>query len=162
MNFEKSTGVIYATPNDDQVYTFIKEVNDIDRSYILDFNDELVPENKVKLNTHSVFSVPSVMTDEHIVNYHYNQLINHILIFLKNNNPYDDITVALENDIICFETTIETPKTLEEKKYFHEEIDKLNTLIGQVNSQIKSRFNKHIEVILKLPLSIHHLHTIRV
>ncbi|WP_214226386.1 hypothetical protein [Pedobacter sp. B4-66] len=162
MKLKKSTRVIYFTPKADQIYTVIKEVNDKKELYTLDFNDQLVSENEVKLNTHSIFSVPSSMTNDNIVSYHYNQLINHILDFLKNNNPYHDINVSKENDSIYFETTITPPKTLEEKKYFHEEIDKLNGLIGQINSQIKSRFNKHIEVNLKLPLSIHHLHTIRI
>jgi len=162
MNFKKLTNVIYITPKDDQVYTVIKEVNEIEALYTLDFNDELVPENKVKLNTHSVFSVPSSMRDGHIADYHYHQLVNHVLYYLKSNNPYPDIKVSRESDIICFETTIELPEILEEKKYFHEEMDKLNALIGQVNSQIKSRFNKHIEVILKLPLHTHYLHAIRI
>ncbi|NRF40174.1 hypothetical protein [Pedobacter foliorum] len=162
MKLKKSTRVIYFTPKGDQIYTVIKEVNDKRELYTLDFNDQLVSENEVKLNTHSIFSVPSSMPDDNIVNYHYNHLVNHILFFLKSNNPYHDINVFKENASIYFETTIDLPKTPEEKKHFREQIDKLNGLIGQVNSQIKSRFNKHMEVNLKLPVSIHHLHTIRV
>lgn len=162
MNLNKLSSVIYFTPKGDEVYTFIKEINDQDGSYILDFEDESVSENVIKLNTHSIFSVPSSMTNEDIVNYHYHQLMNNILGFLKKNNPCTDINVSREGEVICFETMIESPKALEEKKYFHEEIDKLNALIGQTNSQIKSRFNKHVEVVLKLPLSTHHLHAIRV
>lgn len=162
MKLKKSTRVIYFTPKDDQIYTVIKEVNDKKELYTLDFNGQLVSEDEVKLNTHSVFSVPSSMTNDNVVNYHYNQLVNHILLFLKNNNPYHHINVFRENDIIYFEITIDLPKTREERKHFHEEIDDLNGLIGQVNSQIKSRFNKHIEVNLKLPVSNHQLHTIRV
>lgn len=162
MNLKKSTRVIYVTANNDQVYTAIKEVNQKEELYTLDFKDELVQENKVKLNTHSSFSVPSLMTDEYIVNYHYHQLVNHILDFLINNNPFHDVNIAVENGSIYFETRVEAPKNPEEIKYFHEKIDKLNALIGQVNSQIKSRFNKHVEVILKLSVGIHRLHSIRI
>lgn len=162
MNLKKSTRVIYVTAKNDLVYTAIKEVHEREALYTLDFNDELVQENKVKLNTHSAFSVPSLMTDEYIVNYHYHQLVNHILDFLINNNPFHDVNIAVEHDNIYFKTQDEAPKNPEEIKYFREKIDKLNALIGQVNSQIKSRFNKHIQVILKFPLNTHHLHHIRI
>jgi hypothetical protein len=162
MNLKKSNRVIYVTAKNDQVYTAIKEVNEQEELYTLDFNNELVQENKVKLNTHSAFSVPSLMTDEYIVAYHYDQLVNHILDFLINNNPFHDVNISVERDNIYFETRDEAPKNPEEIKYFREKIDKLNALIGQVNSQIKSRFNKHIQVILKFPLNTHHLHHIRI
>ncbi|MFA4868686.1 MAG: hypothetical protein WC623_10830 [Pedobacter sp.] len=162
MEFEQSNNVIYITPEGDQVFTFIKYVNDKNGSYILDFDNIEVSENKLKLNNYSEFSVPHAMSKDRIKGYHYDQLINQITKYLINHHAKEHIQIYRDMDVIYFESAFHTPKTLEEKKLFQEAIDKFNRIIGQINSMIKSRFNRKIEVILKFPPNIHHLHSVRI
>ena len=162
MEFEQSTRVIYLTNEGYQVFTFIKGVNEEKGLYILDFEDVEIPENKLKLNTYSNFSVPHSMSKDHIKAYHYDQLINLIVAFLKDHHAEEYLKIYRDMDKIYFETVFHTPKTPEEKKLFQEVVDKFNRIIGQVNSAVKSRFNQKIEVILKFSFNTHHLHSIRV
>ena len=163
MSFELSTSVIYITPEHDEVYTFIKEIDDKQGLYTLDFNNVIVPENKIKVNTHTNFSVPSIMTKNRIINYHYERLIDGIVRFLIDHNPAEDLMkIYRKNEVIYFEPVVGDSETPDDKEHFRELTDKLNKLIGVANSAIKSRFNKHIVVILNHPPKTHHLHTIRV
>ncbi|ATP56292.1 hypothetical protein CPT03_07305 [Pedobacter ginsengisoli] len=162
MNFEESTNVIYVTPDGDQVFTFIREVNYDKSLYLLDFNDLQVTETELKLNTHPNFSNPHGMNKDHIIAYHYDRLINSIVKFIAENHSEEHLKIYRDLDTIYFETVFHTPKTLEEKKLFKEVVDKFNKIIGEVNSMIKSRFNKQIEVILKFPSNSHHLHSVRI
>ncbi|WP_316814725.1 hypothetical protein [Pedobacter nyackensis] len=162
MEFEPTTRVIYVTEEGDQVFTFIREVNANDGSYMIDFEGTVVPEHKLKLNNYSDFSVPRSISKDHIRTYHYDQLIDHIVTYLNEHHADKHLKIYREMDTIYFETVFRTPKTPEEKKLFQEVVDKFNKVIGQVNKAIKSRFNKLIEVILKFPSNTHHLHSIRV
>ncbi|MEQ7799245.1 hypothetical protein ABDJ41_05475 [Pedobacter sp. ASV1-7] len=162
MEFERSNSVIYITPEGDQIFTFIKDINGKNSSYILDFEDAEVYEDELKLNNYSEFSVPHAMSKDRIKTYHCNQLINQIAHYLIDHYAKEQIQIYRDADAIYFETVFHTPKTLEEKKLFQEAIDKFNRIIGQVNSMIKSRFNRKIEVILKFPSNKHHLHSIRI
>ncbi|TKC57607.1 hypothetical protein FBD94_20215 [Pedobacter hiemivivus] len=162
MEFEQSTRVIYLTDEGEQVFTFIKDVNEKEGLYILDFEDVKISENKLKLNTYSNFSVPHAMSKDHIKAYHYDQLINLIVAFLKDHHAEEYLEIYRDMDTIYFETVFHAPKTPEEKKLFQEVVDKFNRIIGQLNSAVKSRFNQKIEVILKFPPNTHYLHSIRV
>jgi hypothetical protein len=162
MEFEQSNSVIYMTSEGDQVFTFIKNINDKNDSYVLDFENIEVPGSKLKLNNYSEFSVPHAMSKDHIKTYHCDQLINQIANYLIDHHAKEHIQIYRDMDVIYFETAFHTPKTLEEKKLFQEAIDKFNRIIGQVNSMIKSRFNRKVDVILKFPSNTHHLHSIRI
>ncbi|SMD17003.1 hypothetical protein [Pedobacter nyackensis] len=162
MKFKQLSSVIYVTPEGDQVFTFVKEINEKEGLFTLDFDDVKVRENELKLNTYANFSVPRSMTNAHIKAYHYDQLINRIVTFLKENHTEQHLEIYREMDTIYFETVFHAPKTPQEKKLFQEVVNKFNRIIGQVNTAIKSRFNQKIEVVLKFPFTRHHLHSIRV
>jgi len=162
MELKQLTRVVYFTKEGDQVFTFIKTVNEKEGLYTLDFENIEVPENKLRLNTYSDFSVPAGMGKDRIKAYHYDQLIDRIVNYLNEHHADGHLKIYREMDTVYFETVFLTPKTLEEKKLFQEVVDKFNKIIGEVNQLVKSRFNRRVEVVLKFPFNTHHLHSIRV
>lgn len=162
MKFEKKDRCIYVTPEGDQVFTFIKAVNDQEGLYVLDFDDVQVKESQLRQNTHPTFSVPHGMHKGHIIAYHLDQLVNLVVAHLILHHGRDELKIYREMDTIYLETAFTDPKILEDKELLNAEIDHFNKMIGQVNKAVKSRFNKQIEVILKFPFQRHHLHSVRI
>ncbi|MBB6271840.1 hypothetical protein HDF26_002297 [Pedobacter cryoconitis] len=161
MKFEKMTRCIYVTPEGDQVFTFIKAVNDQEGFYVLDFENQRVKEAQFRLNTHPVFSVPHRMHKDHLIAYHLDQLVNLVVEHLVLNHSRDDLKIYRDMDTIYLETAFSDPKILEDKQLLNAEIEHFNKMIGQVNKAVRSRFNKQIEVVLKFPFQRHQLHSVR-
>lgn len=156
MKYNILTEVIYKDIDGNEIPTYIKDIDETNQKYILDYDLEKVGENQIELNTLSNFYVSlSMLSTQKIKEYSRNYLIDRVVMVLNRNIKDEEVTAIryMESIGIRVRSAELFIKQGEDKS-----IERLNELIKFINGRITLKhFNEAISIELLLPMASYKL-----
>lgn len=162
MKYNQSDFVVYNTISGNQVYTWVKNVFDDDKYYVLDFEDTKALESEISSYDSPNYSVPNSPRDSNIDDYHRDTMIDRIVATLQPKKYSSDPKVSKLAGTIILETEVTDPKILEDQGALIEFIEKHNKIIAKVQERFNNRWNVKIPVELWFPLNRASLNAIEI
>ncbi|TBO44464.1 hypothetical protein [Pedobacter kyonggii] len=149
MKYSQSDFVVYNTINGSQVYTWVKNVFDEEKYYILDFEDSKALESELSSYDAANFSVPSAPQSSNIDDYHRDTMIDRIVTALQPKQNSLDLKVSKLAGKIIFETEVKDTEILEDQKSLIGFVEKHNKMIAKIQERFNGRWGINIPVELR-------------
>jgi len=152
MKYNILTEVIYKDIDGNEIPTYIKDIDEVNQKYILDYDLEKVSEDQIELNTLSNFYVSlSMLSNQKIKDYSRNYLIDRVVTILNRNIDDEEVTAIRYMESIGIK--VSSAKLFTDQGE-DKSIEKLNKLIKFINDRITLKhFNEAVAIDLLLPMA---------